>query len=319
MELISRETIKPSTPTPPNLTIYPLSLIDNMVAPNAVPLVYFYPNQSYEYDHNIDTTLTQGQVYDHQGPKILALKNSLSKVLSIYYPLAEFVFVKQKTVTRRLVFRGSKIESLKAMVSSHKVENPSRVEVVIALIYKCVVSALGLTANNTTWRVVVNLRKRMVPPLPEKSVGNLVLSFFASNMEKREIELHDVVSRTREGLFEFCEKYVKNFGDVSFVSGFLNRATSTSTSVSSPQEKKTSLFFTSWCRLGMYETDFGWGKPIWVTTCGCPVRNTIILLDTKDGDGVEAVVNMEGNDMARFECDVELLQYASLNPNQWAC
>ena len=37
-----------------------------------------------------------------------------------------------KTIWRRFVFEGSKIESLKAMVSSGNVQNPTRVEVVTA-------------------------------------------------------------------------------------------------------------------------------------------------------------------------------------------
>ncbi|XP_061352955.1 stemmadenine O-acetyltransferase-like [Gastrolobium bilobum] len=450
MELISRETIKPSASTPPSLTNYPLSLIDNIVAPNSVPLLHFYPNKSCEHD-SYDAP---GQVYD-QGSKILMLKKSLSKVLHIYYPVAgrlkdkrsidcndqgvsllvtrfkcklfvvaqnpseallnplfpdelnwkdmgsssslvaiqincfecggmaisvcmshkvgdistlfnfindwanlnrfeegeltfpvfdvgasmfpqgdlpvlpEFVFVKQNTACRRLVFDGSKIESLKAIVSSHQVENPTRVEVVIALIYKCAVSALRLN-NNTPLLVTINLRRRMVPPLPDKSIGNLVWSFSASNQcmeHEREMELHDSVSKMREGLSEFCDKNVKNFGDFSFVYEFLKKVTSflekkkqaSSTSVSPDKEKESSFFFASWCRFPIYEADFGWGKPIWVTTSGCSARNSIILMDTRDGDGIEALVFMEEKDMVMFERDVELLQYASLSPNRWTC
>lgn len=46
-----------------------------------------------------------------------------------------------------------------------------RVEVVTAWIYRCAVSALGLTFKTTWMQTVVNLRKRMVPPLPERCVG----------------------------------------------------------------------------------------------------------------------------------------------------
>jgi hypothetical protein len=38
-------------------------------------------------------------------------------------------------------------------------------------------------------------------------------------------------------------------------------------------------------------------------------------MDTKDVNGIEVVVNLEENVMAKFEHEVELLQYASLNPN----
>ncbi|XP_061352953.1 stemmadenine O-acetyltransferase-like [Gastrolobium bilobum] len=440
MKLISRETIKPSVPTPPHLRIYPLSFIDHIVFRNYVPTVFFYsPNECHECDDD-------PQLCD-QTSKISSLKKSLSEVLSRYYPFAgrfrdqlsidcndegvsllvtririklseilqnpkeaflnplfpdelqwkdmsssaslvavqinsfacggmaisvcmchkvgdastlfnfvndwatmnrdnsheaelllpypaldagvsifpqgdlpvfpEVLFVKDNTVCRRFVFKASKIESLKAMVSSHKVKNPTRVDVVTALVYKCAVSALGLTFKTTSFRIAVNLRKRMVPPPHEKCVGNMVWFVFVFNpfIGKRETELHDLVSKVKQGLSEFCEICAKKFGgkDLSFISECLKQATSgPSEPCDSDEETQTLFCYASWCRFPMYVADFGWGKPIWVTTSGCPVRNSIVLMDTRDGDGIEALVNMEEHDMVMFERDVELLQYASL-------
>ena len=66
----------------------------------------------------------------------------------------------------------------------------------------------------------------------------------------------------------------------------------------------------------MYEADFGWGRPMRVTTSSCPVRNSVVLMDTRDRKGIEALGNMEEKDMARFERDAELLQHASFNPTE---
>ncbi|TKY59850.1 Vinorine synthase [Spatholobus suberectus] len=435
MELISRETIKPSTPTPPHLKIYPLSFIDHIVFRNYVPLLFFYSPNEDSHD---------------QTSKISTLKQSLSQVLSRYYPFAgrfrdqlsidcndegvsllvtslacdlssilhnpteaslsplfpdelqwkamsttssivaiqmnclacggmaiglcmshkvgdaatlsnfandwatlsrekaeaelllllspspvpgaslfpqqnlplfpEVVFVKNDTVCRRLVFEASKIDSLKAVVSSRKVRNPTRVEVISALIYKRAVSALGLTFETTSFRTAVNLRKRTVPPLPENSVGNLVWFLFVFNpfVDARDTELHELVLKMKEGLAGFCDTCAKKFGgkerDLSFVSECLEQATSVPEPRGSDEEGQTLFCFASWCGFPMYEADFGWGKPVWFTTSGCPVRNSIVLMDTRDGGGIEALVNMEEQDMAKFERDVELLQYASLNP-----
>jgi len=38
-------------------------------------------------------------------------------------------------------------------------------------------------------------------------------------------------------------------------------------------------------------------------------------MDTRDGEGIEAIVNMEENYMTKFEHEVELLRHASLNPS----
>ncbi|KAL3634909.1 hypothetical protein CASFOL_021963 [Castilleja foliolosa] len=59
--------------------------------------------------------------------------------------------------------------------------------------------------------------------------------------------------------------------------------------------------FSSWCRFPVYEVDYGWGKPHWVATVGVPFKNLVALMDTKDGDGVEAWVSMAETDMDVIE------------------
>ena len=70
---------------------------------------------------------------------------------------------------KRFVFDASKIAALKAIVGD-KVKNPSRVDVVTALIYKCEISASRSTsgcAKPTLLLLPVNMRRRTEPPLPE--------------------------------------------------------------------------------------------------------------------------------------------------------
>ena len=65
--------------------------------------------------------------------------------------------------------------------------------------------------------------------------------------------------------------------------------------------------FTSLCRFPIYEVDFGWGKPAFVGVTPLTFRNIVAFLDTKYGGGIEAWVNLEENDMAKFEADEEIL------------
>ncbi|KAI3452627.1 hypothetical protein Pfo_009291 [Paulownia fortunei] len=72
IEVISKEIIKPSSPTPKSLQKYQLSFLDQIAPPIFMPLVYFYPT---------DSRLANSEKSNH-------LKKSLSQVLSRFYPLA---------------------------------------------------------------------------------------------------------------------------------------------------------------------------------------------------------------------------------------
>lgn len=58
---------------------------------------------------------------------------------------------------------------------------------------------------------------------------------------------------------------------------------------------------TIWCRFPMYKTNFGWGKPSWVSISSVTFKNVMLLIDTKDGDGIEAWLTFKDEDMFLFE------------------
>ncbi|KAJ6917582.1 hypothetical protein NC652_019805 [Populus alba x Populus x berolinensis] len=69
-----------------------------------------------------------------------------------------------------------------------------------------------------------------------------------------------------------------------------------------------SLFgFSSWCKFPFYEVDLGFGKPVWVGTGA-------FLLDTRDGEGIEAWVTLSEEAMLKFEKNPDILAYASVSP-----
>ncbi|KAL3512591.1 hypothetical protein ACH5RR_025308 [Cinchona calisaya] len=75
MEIISKEMIKPSTPTPHNLKIYNLSFLDQIAPSHYFPLIFFYQS-------NLNSN-----IIDH-SQKSQQLKSSLSFALTKFYPLA---------------------------------------------------------------------------------------------------------------------------------------------------------------------------------------------------------------------------------------
>ncbi|KAA0055311.1 vinorine synthase-like [Cucumis melo var. makuwa] len=146
----------------------------------------------------------------------------------------------------------------------------------------------------------------MNPPLPQHSFGNIWWSATADVPidEKQDFPL--LVGKIREAIQEIDDEYTKTLQD-------------TEKSLRAKMKMGERLYsgevemvcFTSWCNFPVYETDFGWGKPTWFCTPGGPYKNVVLFVNTGDGEGIEAWVNMEENDMALFENDSELLSFTS--------
>ncbi|KAI3949243.1 hypothetical protein MKW92_021998 [Papaver armeniacum] len=224
---------------------------------------------------------------------------------------------RNKHVTRRFVFDASRIAALKAKATNPiYVKNPTRVESVTALIWKCV-SRVGITKSSefatrqSVAFVPVNLRGRRIPPMPEPLIGNLVQLAVASkttSASAQEEDLSYLVQLVRDGISKIDNDRVKamqaysdgGFGEFfrEVYGRYRNGEVDLNTII-------------SWCRFPFYEADFGCGKPHWV----CPVqmkgKNVHILMDTKDGNGVEAWVTF-GNQhqMDQFssliDCEFEI-------------
>ncbi|KAK8272136.1 hypothetical protein V6Z11_D11G310900 [Gossypium hirsutum] len=134
--------------------------------------------------------------------------------------------------SRRIVFDTSAIASLKAKTASSSVPYPTRVEVVSALLSKCIMAASKAKSDiqkSTLITHAVNLRQRARPQIPNYSMGNFVC--------------------LADALVTAKETYVKEIGKAS--PGLNDKI-------------DDFIMFSSWCNMGAYEIDFGWGKPTWV-------------------------------------------------------
>ncbi|KAM7497856.1 hypothetical protein LguiA_022270 [Lonicera macranthoides] len=411
----SRETIKPSTPTPSHLKRYNLSSIDMVMFRNYIPLVFYFPNSS-----NSDRNPTK------IAEKTSQLKHSLSKTLAQYYPFAgrftsgayvdcndqgiefqeariksklsevlekdndvaldlvlpfrleqqgvfendssimvvrlshfdcggialavclshkagdactfstflaywaavtrqsgeevsphfisspandpiampEVVLPKRNWVTKRFVFPNTKIAQLKNVVASSGVENPSRVESLSALLYKCAMSAKSSSTGSFTPSAmfqVTNMRDKMNPPLPITTVGNFLWHLCVPTANENESNLNSIVDQIKKAKKEVTGVKVLDVKDlIALLSKFDARI-------------YKGYYFSSICNLEMYKMDFGWGKPVRVTLADVQFSNSVILMDTPSGDGIEAQVSLDNEqEMAAFKHDKELSAYASL-------
>ncbi|KAK4780754.1 hypothetical protein SAY87_016860 [Trapa incisa] len=219
--------------------------------------------------------------------------------------------------TRRYVFDSSKVSELKRNATSAAVPVPSRVEAVSAFVWKCAANAsrrsFGAPSRPSVLSQAVNLRRLLVPRLPENSVGNFLGSFHALNSDP-EAELQQLVGKLRASSTDYVETYPRRLQE---------GRESAVIAVFEAGEKFARLMMddgldfyncSSWCGFGFYEADFGWGRPAWVALESTDFKNSVVLLDAGDSKGVEVWLTLRVADMEELDHDQELLEFASLNP-----
>ncbi|KAI3750722.1 hypothetical protein L2E82_21485 [Cichorium intybus] len=410
VEIISRENIKPSSPTPQHLKTFNLSLLDQLIPAPYVPIILYYPNKDSANDLEVQERLK-------------SLKNSLSDTLTRFYPLAgtikddlsidcidigayfvvaivdaclhdfltspDFDLINRflpcepsfngsnegynildgaalstflqgwagtsrgskevvypdmtagslfpakdlwlkdssmvmwsslfkigKCSTKRFVFNSSKLDALKAEAAGNGAKDPTRVEVVSALLWKGVM--VVSEEKSGSWKPsllshVVNLRKRVGSSTSlDKAIGNLIWLANAECKTESEIGLGNLVGKVHDGVSTIDGEFVKK----------LQRNEGTKVMECSLKRLKDCgdyIGFTSWCKMGFYEVDFGWGKPMWVcgSVCdGSPVfMNFVVLMDTRCSEGIEAWVCIDEHEMHILKHNSELLAFASLDPS----
>ncbi|KAL2472644.1 HXXXD-type acyl-transferase family protein [Forsythia ovata] len=220
-----------------------------------------------------------------------------------------------KYIPRRYAFDALAISKLKAKSASSAVESPTRVEVISAFIWKCFMVVRSGGASLLTH--AVNLRRKTAPPLSENCFGNFLWIAAAQNSNENETDLRILVSKVRESIGQIDDDFVKNMQCEKGCPGYYENLEKTSKRI--PKEAEI-LSFSSWCKFGIYDIDFGWGRPIWASNCvpaysESLLFNSVTLMDTRSGDGIEALVILDEKYVAAFENNEELQTFASIDPS----
>ncbi|PRQ45238.1 putative salutaridinol 7-O-acetyltransferase [Rosa chinensis] len=233
-------------------------------------------------------------------PRELSLPNNLGLIPN------------QKLTTRTFVFDVTKIASLKAKIGG------THVELVSAIILRSALAASHKSKPETTSSTnvlsqIVSFRNRIVPAVAPNVMGNWFWSVQVV-FKQNETELQESVAKMRKGVTDFYKEKADRFKGQD---GF--RVVSESLRERGEFFKSTkgciNLYRgTSLCKLPVYEIDFGWRKPTWVTSQSNH-KNLFLLIDTKHGDGIEVWVTLDEEEMAIFESEEELLSFACANPS----
>ncbi|KAJ8748008.1 hypothetical protein K2173_012619 [Erythroxylum novogranatense] len=216
-------------------------------------------------------------------------------------------------VTKRFLFEASKITALREKIGSvgPSSDRPTRVESLSALIWSAAI-AIAQEKHESPYKVhlgilTVDLRKRMNPPLPNQCIGNinqLAVSQWPLSMNSSEYS--GLAGTLSQSLRIINGEYLRKLhADGSYLERIKHAG--------HEQAMKYIggvITISSWCRFPLYETDFGWGKPTWLGTA-MGLNNLVIFIDSKDGEGIEALVTLSKEDMAKFERNPGIVKYAT--------
>uniref|UniRef100_A0A1J3E586 BAHD acyltransferase n=1 Tax=Noccaea caerulescens TaxID=107243 RepID=A0A1J3E586_NOCCA len=225
----------------------------------------------------------------------------------------------KKCVMNRFVFESSKIAELKRNAASESVLVPTRVEAITSLIWKCARNASRsnlMAPRPTLMYQAVDLRLR-VPSnvLSRDAIGNLQTAFFLKKDAESELEIRETVAAFRKAKEVVNKVIQENLQGDTLGQGLMNVMGKL---VSEYKPDIDIYTMSSWCGKPFYEVDFGWGSPVWMGSASHTIYDDnmvyVVLMDSKDGEGVEAWISLPKQDMSVFVCDQDLLAYAVLNP-----
>lgn len=150
-----------------------------------------------------------------------------------------------------------------------------------------------------------------------QNLGNIFVPSFSPLLEvdkETKVELQDLAEVVRKTIQVFDGDYLsKLLGDSQQLIETLESNLQKLFLVT--EKDVPCYYFSSLVRIGLHETDFGWGKPAWACPVGIPSRNVILLMPAPSGDGgIEAWVNLNEHHMPHFESNPLLLQFASFDP-----
>ncbi|KAK4410894.1 Vinorine synthase [Sesamum angolense] len=210
-----------------------------------------------------------------------------------------------KLVTKRLVFDKEKLAALKKAAAAGDVRDPTRVEAVSAFILKHFIETNPLDAKKSLLAGhMVNIRSRASPPL-ENTFGNGCFTAVAELSHQHLLpapELHELVSKLRKAIRTINDEYIR---DTEREDRYLSDLGRVCDLIS--EGEADAFVFSSWCRFPMYEVDFGWGKPVWACTTALLVSNLAILMSTRDGNGIEAWINLLPDQVQSLESQFKLI------------
>lgn len=136
----------------------------------------------------------------------------------------------------------------------------------------------------------VDIRGKMVPPLPDSFVGNAVITASASAVVEDMLvkPFSFCVEMVKDGIQRVSNEYVRSAIDW----WEMHRGV--------PSIIDGNFFVSAWWKLPFHELDFGLGRPVYAGPLVTSMHEFVLLLPGKNGDGINVWVALEREKMNKF-------------------
>ncbi|KAJ1441391.1 Transferase [Sesbania bispinosa] len=214
--------------------------------------------------------------------------------VAYFHPLSDATVERNKKITAAsLRLTAEQVEKLKKKANEQAPKQGSRpyskYEVIGAHIWRCASKARELDENQpSVVRFHVDIRNRMVPPLPQNYFGNALAQTWARGYvgDITLKPLNYVAQKIREATKQVSDEYIRSQLDVIRGQEHLDDARALCI------EGKNASFcgnpnfhLTSWMSMPVYEADFGWGKPVYFGLAYVAAHDRALILLSPEGDG----------------------------------
>ncbi|KAL1566539.1 Benzyl alcohol O-benzoyltransferase [Salvia divinorum] len=150
---------------------------------------------------------------------------------------------------RHFFFGPTEISTLRQSLPPH-LHNCSKFQIVAACMWRCrTIATFSHPSEDVRLLCVVNIRKRLNPPLPEGYYGNAIVYPAAVTTAEELLKnpLHYAVELVKKAIHEATDEYVKSVVDLMVLRG-------------RPNLTGARTYLVSYAK-GFEEVDVGWGKP----------------------------------------------------------
>ncbi|KAG6436646.1 hypothetical protein SASPL_101548 [Salvia splendens] len=194
---------------------------------------------------------------------------------------------------------------------------PSKVAVVSATLIQALLRADRARRGECRACVVaqaINVRGRTVPLVSAQSCGIWAtfstLELDASQAREMEGDFPGLVFGMRGAAaagVEECRRLLsdREFGRWALVGSYVE------TDERGEAGECKVVWVSDWSKFGDYEVDLGMGKAEWVSMAGGRLEDILVLMGTKDKEGIEAWVSLHESDMRIVEADHEIRKLTS--------